>query len=142
MTERSAVLGIGNPLSHEDAIGLIVAEKVARLLNWEVLHAHTTGLEIVDVILPYRRVLVIDTIAGKNSGEVEIFFPRDCRLQIQYSHSLGILETLSIGKTLMGDEFPECMVVGVGSKNFRGDDESVDKTVKKIISIVKRYPDW
>ncbi len=142
MAGKHAVLGVGNPLNPKDMVGLILAKEVGHALNWEVVYAQTTGLEVIDLLLPYDRVVVIDAVEGKKFEDIEVFFPETAEFQTEYSHSVGLLETLSIGKMLMGDDFPECIVIGVGTRGMDEIDSSVDKIVKKIISAIKRYPNW
>ncbi|NOY11800.1 MAG: hydrogenase maturation protease [Archaeoglobi archaeon] len=134
---RTAVLGVGNPLSEKDSVGIAVAERVAEVTGWELVLSHTTGLEVVDILFPFDRAVAIDTVIGLEMGEVVIVSEPAAKAQ-RFSHSLGLLESLKVGRAVYGEEFPDVVVVGVG---VRGHQMTLDvnKIAKKIIAIVEGY---
>jgi hydrogenase maturation protease len=68
----AAIFGLGNPILSDDAVGMVVA----RALHGEVaddqtdlVEASIAGLEVLDIISGYDKVIVIDAIRTRD-GEV------------------------------------------------------------------------
>ena len=61
---RPRVLGLGNELLGDDAIGIIAARRIGLELadQVEVVEASTYGLALLDVILGCRQLIIIDAI--------------------------------------------------------------------------------
>lgn len=63
------VVGLGNPVRYDDAVGLRTAEAVARLLydepvpNVVVVTSSRAGLELVDLLAGMSRAVIIDCLA-------------------------------------------------------------------------------
>jgi hydrogenase maturation protease len=63
-----AVLGLGNPVLTDDAVGLHVAEEVARLLRERpiagvtVLTSTRAGFELIDLLIGFTHALIIDCL--------------------------------------------------------------------------------
>lgn len=142
MSEKRAVLGIGNPLDRKDWIGLAVAERLSQALNWKAVYTHTSGLEVIDILLPFDEVLAVDTAVGIPAGDVVVYTPDSQSVSVQVSHTISILDTLRIGKALYGGQFPSCLVVGIGLNGSDRVNMNVDKIAKKIISAVQGYRGW
>ncbi len=140
--KKNAVLGVGNPLDGKDSIGLAVAEKLARILNWKTVYTHTAGLEVMDILLPFDRVIAVDTVLAIPAGEVVVYTPDSQPVSVQASHAISILDTLTIGRALYGRQFPRCLVAGIGLSGSDGSNMDVDKIAKKIISAVQGYRGW
>ena len=67
MTERRPrilVLGLGNDILGDDAVGLLAARRLRRLLpeSVEVIEAGGAGLDLLDLLEGYDRALLLDSI--------------------------------------------------------------------------------
>lgn len=68
-----AILGLGNPVLTDDAVGLHVAAEVDRLLREHplagvtVLTSTRAGFELIDLLAGYTHVLIIDSLDIPNS---------------------------------------------------------------------------
>ncbi len=65
----TVVVGLGNPVRYDDAVGLRTAETVARLLEAEpvpgvrVVTSTRAGLELVDLLTGAARAIIVDCLA-------------------------------------------------------------------------------
>lgn len=61
---RTLVLGVGNPIMTDDAVGLRVARRVRERLRpgdpVEVRESHRGGLDLVDLMTGFHRAVVVD----------------------------------------------------------------------------------
>jgi hydrogenase maturation protease len=65
------ILGLGNPILHDDSVGLRVVDKLEKILNKknnvDFYKVATSGIEILDIISGYKRLILIDVIkTGKD----------------------------------------------------------------------------
>lgn len=66
---RTVLLGLGNPVLSDDAVGLAVAAEVRRLLaerpipGVDVLASTRAGFELIDLLQGYRRAVIVDCLA-------------------------------------------------------------------------------
>jgi hydrogenase maturation protease len=64
---RTIIIGIGNPIRSDDAVGLIVARILRRHLgrdaNVDVEELHAGGFRLVEAMVGYDRAVVIDALA-------------------------------------------------------------------------------
>lgn len=67
-TKTTIVLGLGNPILTDDAVGLRVAEELGRLLDDSPLPAVTVrtgtrgGFELIDLLAGYDRAIIVDAL--------------------------------------------------------------------------------
>jgi hydrogenase maturation protease len=63
---RTIIIGIGNPIRSDDAVGLVVARILRRRLrevsNVDVEELHAGGLRLVEAMVGYDRAVVIDAM--------------------------------------------------------------------------------
>ena len=76
--ERTAVLGLGNPVVSDDRVGLAVGEELRRLLqespieNVAVIESTRGGFELIELLSGYSRAVIIDclTLPHPSPGRV------------------------------------------------------------------------
>lgn len=70
---ETIILGLGNPILSDDSIGLRVVDKIEEILspinNVDFSKVASSGIEILDIISGYKRLILIDVI---KTGMVEI----------------------------------------------------------------------
>lgn len=104
------VLGLGNPILSDDGVGLWVTRELEkRLPGVDVCTTTMAGLDILDLILGYDQMFLIDACAGKGSmpGEiVKLSHEGERCLHLFSSHGLNFFEIFRLGKAL-GQPMPE-----------------------------------
>ena len=117
---RVLVLGLGNPLRGDDAIGPRVVEELTRRGLPEgvtALDGGTGGLDLLQVLEGWKRVVVIDAAdGGREPGQFVRFTPDQVRLAQaadRFSlHHTGLSEVLALADAL-GRALPEMVIFGV-----------------------------
>lgn len=114
---KTLVLGIGNSIRTDDAVGLRVARLLRdRLASQEadVIEVASTGLELLDLMVGYDRVVVVDAIqtAGARVGEVYRLEPEtlgtpDVAAPV---HGVDLVTAIALGRRL-GLALPKRMVI-------------------------------
>ena len=104
---KTLILGIGNPVRCDDGVGIRVAQEVSKRVGdpqITVAEACHGGLFILDAVLGYDRVLLIDSIQTKGGtpGEVYRLRPSDLSFARHLSspHQVNFITALELGKAL------------------------------------------
>ena len=152
---KTLILGLGNELFGDDAVGIHVVYRLRELLeqepkactfieNTDLLECSLTGLRILDVIEGYDRVILIDTIKKEKpkTGTICILRGQDLRhIPGPSPHYVSIPQALEIGRQ-SGIKVPDRIdIIAVEAKDLyrMGEDltqEMVD-AIPKIIQEVK-----
>jgi len=113
MPKRLLILGLGNDLLTDDAVGLLIARQLKRRLkdlpDLEVTETTEMGLALLDLMTGYRGVVIIDSIkTGKTPpGVLHELDPAEFAALVGATpHFLGVGETLALGRQL-GLAMPE-----------------------------------
>ncbi|GAH90757.1 unnamed protein product, partial [marine sediment metagenome] len=105
---RTLVLGIGNPILGDDGIGFHIAQELAKEINDENIDVKDTsvnGLNLLELIVGYDKLIVIDAIMTEDEkvGEIYRLKPRNSS-ETAWStislHHLNLATTIQIGKKL------------------------------------------
>jgi hydrogenase maturation protease len=120
------VLGLGNDILTDDAIGLIVAREVGcRLEPNEPIEARSTtemGLSLLDEITGYTGLVLVDAVQTGRApaGHVHELVVDDLHVLPSVTpHFLGIGETLALGR-LLGLPMPERVrILGIEVEDMR-----------------------
>ncbi|MEM0492557.1 MAG: hydrogenase maturation protease [Candidatus Thermoplasmatota archaeon] len=114
------ILGVGNPIIPGDNIGLQVAEQLRGIIkhdNIKVDTACTGGLNLIDLMIGYHKVIVIDIIHEKSGaiGEVRRYCIEDIPYQPAFNpHALSLPEAFKIADKLGYHNLPrEIIVIGI-----------------------------
>lgn len=101
------ILGIGNEILSDDGIGIRLVRDLASISEWkdaEFLTCSCGGLEVIEYIKEYKKVIIIDSIkTGKGKpGEIFHFMPSDFRETCNLSnlHDVNFITALGIGENL------------------------------------------
>jgi hydrogenase maturation protease len=115
-TVRVLILGVGNPILSDDGVGIHVARelKKMRLPGVDVEELPASGLELLDVVRGYDKVVIIDAIqtAKGKPGDLHVLEERDFERSIHGSspHGINIATALALGRKLVPEEMPEEVV--------------------------------
>lgn len=104
---KTLVLGLGNDILSDDAVGLAVVqelrEQVPETVRADFVDVCEMGLALLDVIVGYRELIIVDSIqTGKaEPGTLHEFGQDEIKTRRGGSpHFLGVGETLELGKLL------------------------------------------
>jgi len=112
--QNTLVVGLGNPILSDDGVGVIVAYKVAQLLESKnrndvtVTEASAGGLRLMELMIGYDRVILVDAILSSNGslpGDIHHMNLDDLRniSPTQHStcaHDTSLVTALDLGKKL------------------------------------------
>jgi len=116
---RQLVLGLGNDIFGDDAIGLRVIERLGcrpELDRFDFQVADSGGLSLLDLLAGYEKAFIVDCIPAEqgNVGEVSRLRPDElsCGPLTLSSHYAGLPEVLAIGERL-GIPMPEIEILAI-----------------------------
>jgi len=104
---KTLVLGLGNPILSDDGVGIKVAHVVANQLNSPhvtVAETSAAGLSLLDSIVGYDKVIIIDAIQTEKgrAGQIYRMGTEDFSLTKHLSspHQINLVTALELGKML------------------------------------------
>ncbi|MHC1578317.1 MAG: hydrogenase maturation protease [Dehalococcoidia bacterium] len=104
---KTLVLGLGNPILSDDGVGIRVAQEVRKQLNnprVAVAETSEAGLRLLDSILDYDEVVIIDAIQTQKgkAGQIYRMKPEDFSFAEHLSspHQVNLATALELGKKL------------------------------------------
>jgi hydrogenase maturation protease len=104
---KTLVLGLGNPILSDDGAGIRVAQEVDNQLNdpqITVAETSEAGLSLLDSIVGYDQVIIIDVIQTKEgrAGQIYRMEPEDFSFAKHFSspHQVNLVTALELGKML------------------------------------------
>ncbi|MBT8764438.1 hydrogenase maturation protease [Desulfohalobiaceae bacterium Ax17] len=148
MKNKNLVLGIGNPLLTDDRAGIEVVEEIVREglpVDTEILY--TVGFEVIDKVLGYESVIVVDASKlGHSPGTIvqasldDIFNTH----ALVNSHAITLGTTLKTGYILFPDEMPSnlrIILIEVDDIDHFSDQctPKVKSSVHKVVKIIKDH---
>lgn len=153
---KTLILGLGNELYGDDAVGIHVVRKLRHdfeetkeetqwLENVEFEECSLSGIALLDVIVGYDTLIIIDTIkkSDPSTGKVHLLEEKDLRhIPGPSPHYVSIPQTLEIGKKL-GLKVPKKIkIIAVEAKNIynlgEGLTEEMTKVIPGIVENVKK----
>ena len=134
---NTLVLGIGNPILGDDGIGFYVAQELAnKVTNIDVKDASTDGLNLLELISGYDKVIIVDAIKTKDGqiGEIYKLEPEDFINTVHFGtslHDTNLATAIKIGNELLVEEMPKEIVI------FAIEVEQVTKFTEEMTQRVK-----
>ena len=116
---RTLVLGIGNPFLGDDGIGFSIAQELARVVkdeNIDVKDANLPGLNLLELIIGYDRVIIIDAIMTDDGevGEIYRLKPESFVKTVHpasSAHDVNLATAIEIGKKSLAEQMPADIIV-------------------------------
>jgi len=146
---KTLALGIGNPILGDDGIGFYIAQELAKKVKDEridVKDASTNGLDLLDIVAGYDKVIIIDAIKTEKGepGEIYKLRPEDFSNTVHLAtslHDANLATAIEIGKKLLGDQMPKEIVVFAiqieqVTKFTEEMTEGVKGTIPKVVNLV------
>ncbi len=143
---RTLVLGLGNPLLGDDAVGLKVAQLVRDRLNGapgvDVEEEEAGGLRLMERMTGYDRAVLVDAaVTGGTPGEVRRLAPHDLPTQrTATAHGIDLPSALALGRQLGYPMPSEVTIVAIEAESvleFRNDmTPAVAAAVERAVAVV------
>jgi len=144
---KTLVLGLGNELYGDDGVGIHIirhlieelqTEKKSKpwLKNVDFRECRISGLSLLDVIVGYEKLVIIDTIKKPNpqTGRIHTLEGTELRhIPGPSPHYVSLPQTLEIGEKL-GLKVPrEIKIIAVEAKNMYNLGEGLSSKMKKAL---------
>lgn len=137
---KTLVLGIGNPILSDDGAGIKVAREVGKQLNSpQVTVAETSGagLSLLDSIVGYDKVIIIDAIQTKKgqAGQIYHMGPKHLSSAKYFSspHQINLFTALELGKVLNLAMPQEITIFAVEAKDITSFNDKCTPEVEQAI---------
>jgi len=146
---KTLVLGLGNPILSDDGVGIQAAHEVANQLNdpqVSVAETSTAGLSLLDSVVGYDKVIIIDAIQTEKgqAGQIYRMETADFSLTKHLSspHQINLVTALELGK-MLNLAMPQTITVfAVEAKDITTFNEKCTPEVEKAIpGVVKMVLD-
>lgn len=137
---KTIVLGLGNDLLGDDAIGIYAVRKLKAVINGQadVIASSVTGLAIMDFLIGYDQAIIIDAIqTGKHLPGTILEMTKDDLGSVfaPSPHYSGLPEMLTLAKE-MDLDFPKTIkIFAIEVVNTTTINQKINK---KIIGILPR----
>lgn len=137
----------------DDGIGIHLARKLKQVLppRFEIKELDTAGLDLMEAISGYDKVILIDAIQTANGepGQIYHLSLEDFKYSSNLSstHALDLKQVLELGKKLMGEKMPDKIeILAVEARRVNEFKETLspeleeqfDKIVEKIRSEIEK----
>lgn len=146
MKDKSIIIGVGNPIASDDAVGVVVAQRLARRLpDFDVDAGCTGGFDLVDRIVGYRRAVIIDAMITNRFplGTVtRVDLDRSNCLLFASSHGISVSQAIEFARQV-GAEIPqEIIIYGVEIGNVQCFSEGISQglglSIDSIVEQIER----
>jgi len=110
---RILILGLGNPILSDDGIGLLLTKNLeGKIPGVDIASITLAGMELLDILVGYDHVFLIDAATGTGGepGEVREIRDGTGALHLFTSHGVNFFEILKLGRD-SGLKMPEPAVV-------------------------------
>jgi len=137
---KTIVLGVGNPILQDDGVGLHVIEALRQRLTNPLVTvetASTGGMNLLDMIRGYEKVILIDAVKQNDSkpGEVKRFLLSDFHsVHSCNPHDVSLSEALHLAAQLGEKHLPlQIILIGITVKNTYEFGEQLSNEVSSAI---------
>jgi hydrogenase maturation protease len=150
---RLKVIGIGQSLRGDDAIGIIIVEEWRKNCSTyieengiKVETSSLPGVGLIDILAGFETVIFVDAVQTGFELPGTIFKLREKQLasfvsSAKSAHGWGVAESLKLGRELRADEMPETVrILGVEAAQFEmGADisEAIKEKIPEIIDTLQ-----
>ena len=112
---NTLILGVGNPILTDDGVGIKIARKIKEgNPDLEVIETSEAGIALLDLIIGYERLIIIDSIKTEQGkpGELYKLELEDLKpgMNFSSSHGIGIATAFELGQRL-GYRMPQSVSI-------------------------------
>ena len=142
-------MGIGNTIRGDDGIGIYIAEEIKKKLvnkknNVTVISTETAGLNLLDLIVGYSKLIIVDSIQVSSNNELGHMFELEVN-QLNSSnghfnsHDIDFSKLFKIGKKL-GIKLPrKIKIYGIGIFFVKSFGQKCNLQLGKMIPDIAQY---
>lgn len=144
---RVLVIGVGNCLRGDDAVGLEVALRLRKkaMLEAKILEHQGEVSSLIDAWLNYEIVILIDaTSSSRTPGSITCFNATETPLPAEIfdvsTHSLGVAQAVELARVL-GKLPKKLIVIGIEGAEFGNEEKistEVEDAIKDVVLTVER----
>lgn len=120
LNEKTLIVGLGNEILSDDGIGPRLVKSLAQMIHNPEIKFETAccgGLEIIEYIRGFKKVVFIDAIRTRNGkpGKVYYFIPSDFKESSNLSnlHDVNFFTALRLGNILEMDLPSDLHIIAV-----------------------------
>jgi hydrogenase maturation protease len=147
MEAQCVVVGLGSPYLQDDQAGVVVAERLTQEnLPCRIEVVHTTGFEVLDKILGFKRAIIVDAcMLGHPPGTilevgVDDLFTTQAPVN---AHALSLGAILKTGFLCFPEEMPaDIRIVLIEIKEItafnRQISAQVERAIDEAVALIKR----
>lgn len=146
---KRLVLGIGNTIMGDDGVGIyvtrMVSDRVQFRADLQVKELGASGIKLVEEILGYDEVVIVDSYAAENTdtGQIREFGPEDFEdtLHASSPHGANFATALELYKKFQPDRIPKSIrifTVGIRPTDSFGEtlSDRVQEAAVKLTEII------
>ncbi len=115
---KTAIMGFGNPVRSDDAIGIYVIEELQKKIgehpSISIFDMGTAAFEVLFGLKGHQKIILVDAVINSNEPVGSLFkVPAEEVLQapeenpLVFLHSMKWSQALSYAKKILLDEYPE-----------------------------------
>ena len=144
---KTLILGLGNPILSDDSVGFHVAQALMGRFDEgkvTVMESDVAGLSLLDLLLGYDRVVIVDSIQtrGGKAGHIYRLRPEDFAItrHAVSPHDVNLLTALELGNRLGLDMPGEIVIFAIEVQDVTNFSESctpeVERAIPKVVEMV------
>ena len=149
-SDNVLVIGLGSPIMSDDAIGLVVSERIEEMAmdGVETRQEAIGGLDIIPVLWGYKHAIIVDAIQTNQQepGTVMIFDPEDFEPTVTNAsaHDFNLATAMKIGRDMEPEQMPDQVIfVAIEVEDIQtmheGMTPKVDAAVPTAVDAVLHY---
>jgi hydrogenase maturation protease len=151
---KTIILGVGNPILGDDGVGIHIANEVKQRIkdpNITIDEALTGGMNLLDLILGYDKVIILDAVKTNDGEDGEVKRIPLGNFSTMHScnpHDVSLIEAIQIAEKLGEIKIPkEIVIIGVSMRNLPCEfgevlsekiEEAVPKAVEMTLNELKK----
>jgi hydrogenase maturation protease len=146
---KTLFLGLGNPILKDDSVGLRVVRELGKRAsgdNFHVLEGSFANIDLLEVISPYDRLIIIDSIKtqGGRPGDLYQLGLDDLQstLHLSCPHDINLATALELGKRLGMDIPREIRIYAIEVEDNQTFSEccstSVEEAIPRVVEEIAR----
>jgi hydrogenase maturation protease len=112
---KTLILGLGNPILTDDAVGIRIAQELRQeLSDLDVVETSEAGIALLDYMVGYDKLVIIDSIKTEKGKPGELYKLEledlNTPVNLSSSHGIDIATAFKIGEVL-GYEMPRQVTI-------------------------------
>lgn len=149
-SDEVLVIGLGSPIMSDDAIGLVVIDRIDAMNLDKVTTRQEAigGLDIIPVLWGYKHAIIVDAIQTHQQevGTIMIFDPEDFAPTITNAsaHDFNLATAMKIGRDMEPEQMPDKVTfIAIEVEDIQtvheGMTEKVEAAVDNAVDAVLHY---